>query len=243
MTRLSVRGLRHGYGGPEVLRGVDFDLAAGESCLLLGPNGAGKSTLLGLLAGLGRPLKGEIRIEGRSLDPRNPSLRRQLGFLSHASFSYSNLTVRENLRFTAELYGVDNPDERVRHLLGRVSLRAYADRPARALSRGMSQRLSLARSVLHQPRLLLLDEPLTGLDLEGVNRLTELTEELRGTGTSILTTTHDLAHLRKLGRRLAWLHRGCWEDMPGLDLHDTAQVEAAYLERFAGGPAEGGGEA
>lgn len=233
---LSVRSLRYGYGGPDVLRGVDFELERGESCVLLGPNGVGKSTLLALLAGLARPLGGSIWLDGTRLDGRNPAGRQKIGFLSHASFSYPTLTAEENLLFSAQLFGVDDPRSRVRELLTRVSLQSQAGRPVRTFSRGMSQRLSLARSILHHPRLLLLDEPMNGLDPEGVSRLTDLTQELREDGTAILAATHDLSHLADLGDRLAWLRRGKWEDVTGLDLRDMGAVEDAYLRRFSSRP-------
>lgn len=230
---LRVRGLVKGYGGPPVLRGVDFDLAAGESLVLLGPNGAGKSTLLRLLAGLHKPQQGEVLLDGVPFRSDEPAQRRRLGFVSHDLLLYAGLSARENLRFTASLFGLPAPEARIDAVLAAVGLDWVGDRPLRAYSRGMAQRLTTARALLHRPALLLLDEPMTGLDPAGIHGLEEILSRFRSAGGAVLMTTHDLAHVAGTGTRAAFLRRGRIEDqVTGSDL-GAAALESRWLAIFA----------
>ncbi|MCA9754190.1 MAG: heme ABC exporter ATP-binding protein CcmA [Candidatus Eisenbacteria bacterium] len=230
---LATEKVTQGYGGPDVLRGVDLELRAGEGLALLGPNGAGKSTLLRLLAGLHKPRKGSISLRGRPFDPSDPDHRRSVGFVSHESFSYEALSAPENLRLAAKLYGLTKTESDITTLLGDLGLGWASKRPVREFSRGMGQRLSLARALLHDPPILLLDEPFSGLDPSGIESLSELLAARRRGGCAILMTSHDLSHLAPVATRLAWLHRGRALDTE-LDPADIPSVEAAYRERFAG---------
>jgi len=184
---LEVEGLARHYGEREALRGVSLSLGAGETLVVFGPNGAGKSTLLRVLATLLRPHAGTVRVLGSSLPEDAWSVRGRIGLLGHEPLLYRELTARENLRFHARLHGV--PDARVELLLSAVAMSARADEPLRALSRGMVQRVAVARAVLHEPELLLLDEPNANLDPVAV----ELMEPLIGaaSGCTRVICSHD----------------------------------------------------
>jgi heme exporter protein A len=184
---LEVEGLARHYGEREALRGVSLSLGAGETLVVFGPNGAGKSTLLRVLATLLRPHAGSVRVLGSSLPEDAWSVRGRIGLLGHEPLLYRELTARENLRFHARLHGV--PDARVELLLSAVAMSARADEPLRALSRGMVQRVAVARAVLHEPELLLLDEPNANLDPVAV----ELMEPLIGatSGCTRVICSHD----------------------------------------------------
>lgn len=234
MTALLVaRGITKGYGGPPVLRNLDLDLEAGTGLALLGPNGSGKSTLLRLLAGLHRPERGSILFRDRPFDPRDAEQRRRIGFVSHQSLSYDGLSARENLRLIARLHGLSDPNLAVTAALAEVGLEWVGERPVRTFSRGMSQRLSLARALLHDPELLLLDEPMTGLDPAGCRALEESLARLRNSGTAILMASHDLTHLGPVVTNVGLLRRGRIEIAAGLDPCDSSAVEALYRTAFA----------
>jgi heme ABC exporter ATP-binding subunit CcmA len=240
---LRVRGLVKGYGGPPVLRGVDLDLARGESLVLLGPNGAGKSTLLRLLAGLHKPQQGEVFLDGVPFHTDDAAQRRRLGFVSHDLLLYAGLSARENLRFTASLFGLTAAESRIGEVLAAVGLDWVGDRPLRAYSRGMAQRLTTARALLHRPALLLLDEPMTGLDPAGIRGLEEILASFRAAGGAILMTTHDLAHVAGTGTRAAFLRRGrVEEEVTGSEL-GAAALEARWLALFPGSRAAPGVDA
>ena len=187
MAVLEVEGLARHYGEREALRGVSLSLGAGETLVVFGPNGAGKSTLLRVLATLLRPHAGSVRVLGSSLPEDAWSVRGRIGLLGHEPLLYRELTARENLRFHARLHGV--PDARVELLLSAVAMSARADEPLRALSRGMVQCVAVARAVLHEPELLLLDEPNANLDPVAV----ELMEPLIGaaSGCTRVICSHD----------------------------------------------------
>src|SRR5690606_16948793 len=161
---IEARGLEKWYGPHPAVRGIGFDLAAGEFLTLFGPNGAGKTTLLRMLAGALRPTRGEIRVAGEAIDHAEDGWRRRIGVLSHQTFLYARLSAAENLRFYGRLYGLDALGERVERGLREVGLLERRDSLVQGFSRGMQQRLALARTLLHEPELVLLDEPYTGLD-------------------------------------------------------------------------------
>jgi heme exporter protein A len=188
---IAVAGLRRDYGDRPALEGVDFELAAGESLVVLGPNGAGKTTLLRVLATLLRPSGGEVRVLGCSLPDEAWKLRGRIGYLGHEPLLYRDLSGRENLRFGARLYGIDRAaaEARIEELLRAVGMERRADERVAELSAGMRQRISICRCVLHEPELLLLDEPDSNLDAEG----RELARELIGPGggRTRVVVTHD----------------------------------------------------
>lgn len=209
---LEITKLKKNYDLKPVLRGVDLTIEQGQRVALLGANGAGKTTLLRVLAGLAEPDGGQVRIDGRDMLHDAQQARRAVGFVTHQPYLYDDLTVMENLLFFARMYGVKQRHERARALLERVGLLKRANERASALSRGQSQRLALARALLHSPRLLLLDEPDTGLDEEGITLLETILNEQTHNGGAVLFTTHQLEHAMRWsdhigllrGGRMAW---------------------------------------
>jgi heme exporter protein A len=184
---IELAGLTRRHGEREALSDVSLTLEAGQTLVVFGPNGAGKTTLLRVLATLLRPHGGDARVLGRALPGEGWSVRGRIGFLGHASLLYRDLTARENLRFHARLHGVGAA--RVEAVLEQVGLRARADDPVHTYSRGMVQRAAVARAVLHDPELLLLDEPTANLDPHAV----EVVEPLIGaaSGRTRVITSHD----------------------------------------------------
>jgi heme exporter protein A len=199
---LEARGLERSFGPLRAVDGVSFSLEAGESLTVFGPNGAGKTTLLSLLGGGLRPTAGEVRIGGEPLDPSEGEWRGRIGVLSHQGFLYGHLTAAENLRFYADLYGIPWRHA-VPDALARVGLEARADSRVRTFSRGMRQRLALARTLLHDPELVLLDEPYTGLDAHAAAVLREVLGALRDGRRTVVMVTHNLAEGLELADRVA----------------------------------------
>ncbi len=200
------RGLGRLYDDDYALVALDATFPAGTVTALLGPNGAGKSTLMGILSTLMRPSEGEVRYGDVSHD--DPSARALVGYVGHRTMLYRPLSARENLRFFGKLYGVLDLDARIEHLLGEVGLARDADRPAGDFSRGMAQRLTIARALLPGPKLLLLDEPLTGLDRAGVAMAVRLFGAERDRGAVVVMASHDLAATGALADRALILRRG-----------------------------------
>jgi len=203
---ISTRRLERRFGAVRALRGVEMEISRGSTVALFGSNGAGKTTLLRVLAGLLRPTAGEAHILGSPL-PGDAGLRRRIGVLGHESFLYGDLTGAENLTYYARLYDIREP-ARVDDLLAQLGLREAADRPARTYSRGMIQRLSLARAIIHDPELLLLDEPFTGLDPTGSNLLQGFLARLRSRGVTVFMTTHDFDRGLAAADVAIMLHKG-----------------------------------
>ncbi len=217
-VRLHGRGLEKRYGRVAALRGLDFDIQPGEAVALLGANGAGKSSLLKLLAGLARPSAGTLEMQDTNPDAANggkldrAALRSRVGYVGHATLLYAELSARENLAFAARLYGRTAGREQLDRLLADFALEDVAERRAGSFSRGMAQRLAIARAVVHDPSLLLLDEPFTGLDELSAERLTEQLLRLRSgdraTAPGLVLVTHDPRHAVALTDRALLLHRG-----------------------------------
>jgi heme ABC exporter ATP-binding subunit CcmA len=205
---IQVEGLRKSFGPRPVLEGVNLALDWGQRLALLGPNGSGKTTLLRILATLQRPDSGCAFVGGRDVVGEAGEVRPLLGVLSHQTYLYRDLTAAENLKFYAQMYRVPRIEERVAELLQRVGLAAHADALARTLSRGMAQRLALARVLLHRPSVILLDEPDTGLDLDSAAVLRELLSELAEEGCGVLLTTHQFERASTLADEVAVLARG-----------------------------------
>jgi heme exporter protein A len=204
---------------------VSFALAAGECLALFGPNGAGKSTLLRMLGGLLKPTRGEARVAGRRVDD-DPAVRAAVGVLSHHSLLYAALTAHENVAFAARLHGVPDPDAAAHAALARLRVADRAATPVRRLSRGLQQRVSAARAVVHTPRVLLLDEPYTGLDAAGAEALTDTLTALAAGGAALVLVTHHLDEGLALASQVAVLRAG------RLALHaPRAAVDAADFGR------------
>lgn len=222
---IAAQDLYRDYGRQRALAGVSLSLAAGQVTALLGENGAGKSTLLSILAGMQKPSRGQVLVDEQPLSALDDtSFRRCLGVLSHEPRCYAELSPRENLHLFAKIYDLPDsaalgptggepgmgspPTQSIEKWLQAVGLSRAADRPARTLSRGMLQRLAIARTLLHRPSLILLDEPYTGLDPAGVELLSQLLVAERARGAMILVVTHDLATVAPLCDQVVVLCRG-----------------------------------
>jgi len=210
IDRVSVAKVAKRYGHERALGGVDVELRKGSLCALLGPNGAGKTTLLGILSTLVRPTAGAVHYhDGTSVREPDDELRREIGVLAHASLCYGELNAVENLRFFGDLYGVADLQARIDELLAEVGLDDKARlRAARTYSRGMVQRLALARALLARPSLLLLDEPFTGLDRTGAAALGAALGRAKATGAILVVVTHDLEAIADLTDHVVVLRRG-----------------------------------
>jgi heme exporter protein A len=206
--RVDVVEVTRQFGRRRALSRVTLSAAAGDVVALLGPNGAGKSTLLAVLSTLMRPTSGTVRYGGATASELGDALRGAIGWLSHELFLYGDLTARENLDFAARLYGSANPDAAVTSALETSGLTERADERVGNFSRGMRQRLSLERALLHRPRLVLLDEPFTGLDDVSVERLVARIGGLRNDGAIVFVATHDLAHASRVSSRAVRLEAG-----------------------------------
>ncbi len=205
---IAVRKLVKRFGLKTVLRGMDFSVEAGEFVALLGPNGAGKTTFLRILASLSRPTFGEVQIAGYRLPAQAAAVRRRLGVVSHLPLLYGDLTAEENLQFYARLYGIRQPEKRVAEVLDLVGLAVRRRDLVRTFSRGMQQRLAIGRAVLHDPEVVLFDEPHTGLDQDASAMLDGVLREVAARGRTVVMTSHDLARAAGLATRFDVLSRG-----------------------------------
>jgi heme exporter protein A len=207
-TQLTVADVSRHFGRRKALSRISFDCHAGEILGLLGPNGAGKSTLLSILATLLSPSSGEVTYGGHSARAAGADLRSRLGMLGHDLYLYPELTARENLSFFARLYGVPDVSARVAQSLTHANLADRADDAVTGFSRGMRQRLALERALVHAPRLLLLDEPFTGLDQASIAALVARLKGLQAEGCLIILATHDLEVAEHVVSRSIFLRAG-----------------------------------
>jgi len=205
---IAVQDLTVSLGGRDVLRGVSLGLGTGKVLAILGPNGAGKTTLLRVLATLLRPARGEVRLFGHDVRRDAVTARREVGYLGHQTFLYPQLSGWENLTFWARAYDIAARDRRVEEMLAVVGLEAYAHEPVRNYSRGMQQRLTLARALIHDPRLLLLDEPHTGLDRQAATLLDRVVRDWGRQGRAVVLTSHDASRALAISDQVLVLERG-----------------------------------
>ena len=209
LDRIQIAKVGKRYGSERALASVTLELTAGTMCAVLGHNGAGKTTLLGIVSTLVRPTGGAVAYHAGGREVTGADVRREIGMLAHAPLCYGDLTARENLALFAGLYEVDGSAPAIDGLLDRVGLERKArDRAARTYSRGMVQRLALARALLTRPSLLLLDEPFTGLDRDGALALGEQLGALRDAGAIVVVVTHDLEAIAGRTDHVAILRRG-----------------------------------
>jgi heme exporter protein A len=222
---IEVRGLIKAFGLRPVLRGLDFRIERGAVAALLGVNGSGNTTLMRILAGLSRPTTGSVTIGGWSLPKEASAVRAQLGVVAHLPLLYDDLTAAENLRFFGQLYSVPNVEDQVRAVLDQVGLGKRSGDLVRSFSRGMQQRLAIARAILHDPAVLLLDEPYTGLDVKGAEMLDGLLREWKSAGRTVVMASHDLERAKTFSDQVLILHQGklaadsameTINDLPGL---------------------------
>lgn len=205
---ITVKKLVKRFGLKTVLRGVDFEVQPGEFVALLGPNGAGKTTFLRILASLSRPSLGEVKIAGYQLPHQAAQVRARLGVVSHLPLLYGDLTAEENLRFYARMYNVPDDESRITEVLEMVGLEARRRDLVRTFSRGMQQRLAIGRAVLHDPDVVLFDEPYTGLDQDASSMLDDVLKTVAAKGRTVVMTSHDLARAEDLATRFDILSRG-----------------------------------
>lgn len=220
---VSAVGLRKDYGDRSVLRGVDLSIPWGQAAVLFGPNGAGKTTLLRILAGLSRPDDGDVSIAGLRVRRSGGRARTLVGIVGHQTLLYSDLTCRENLLFYAKLYGINRREARIDSVLAQLNLADRVDRRVRTLSHGMQKRLSVARAILHEPNVLLMDEPESGLDTDSVAALGDLLKDWSASGKSALLTTHSAEIGQAWADRVLTLERGRLSD--GTLLHGDAAAK------------------
>jgi heme ABC exporter ATP-binding subunit CcmA len=205
---IEVRALTKRFGYKRALNGINLSLKSGQCLTLFGPNGAGKTTLIRILSSLMRPTSGEVLVAGYDAKSEGEDVRRILGVISHNTFLYDNLTALENLKFYGRMYDVQGLQERIEEVLELVGLRERMHERVQTFSRGMQQRLSIARAILHEPAILLLDEPYTGLDQNGVQVLRGILEGFREGGKTTIMTSHDLQKGLEMCSRVAILHSG-----------------------------------
>ncbi len=206
MTALSVERIWKYYGDYPALRDISFDVQEGECVALLGRNGAGKTTLLKILAGLSRAARGAVKVFGKDVMDR--ASRQSFGILGHGIAIYDELSAIENLKLFAALYGLTNAEARARQWLERVNLLQVQDSPVREYSRGMRQRLAVARAFIHSPRLLLLDEPFTSLDDKAVSLLQSLLADSLRDGATVLMSTHQIREAMELATHTVLIQKG-----------------------------------
>ena len=227
---IKVRKLIKRFGLKTVLRGLDFEVEQGEFVALLGPNGAGKTTFLRILASLSRPSMGGVNIAGYRLPDQAAAVRRRLGVVSHQPLLYGDLTAEENLRFYGRMYGVRNLQERVKEVLDLVGLTTRRRDLVRTFSRGMQQRLAIGRAVLHDPDVVLFDEPHTGLDQDASAMLDTVLREVAARGRTVVMTSHDLARAADLASRFDVISRGVISASVQRDEIDPNDLLAFYRQ-------------
>jgi len=207
-TVIEVRKLVKRFGLKTILRGLDFQVDQGEFVALLGPNGAGKTTFLRILSSLSRPSLGDIRIAGYSLPSQAAQVRQKLGVVSHLPLLYGDLTAEENLLFFGKLYNLQHLNPRISEVLDLVGLSQRRRDLVRTFSRGMQQRLAIGRAVLHDPEVMLFDEPHTGLDQDACDMLDKVLRDVAARGRTVVMTSHDLVRVEDLATRFDVLSKG-----------------------------------
>ncbi len=206
MSAVAVDGVWKFYGDYPALKNISLETEPGACLALIGRNGAGKTTLLRTIAGFSRPGRGQIRIFGKP--PRDTAARRRMGFIGHGISVYDELSAYENLRLFAQLYGLPDPRRAALEWLAQTGLERVRDGLVREFSRGMRQRLALARAFMHQPSVLLMDEPFTALDDRAIAVLQRLLREALAAGKTIVMSTHQLREALELASHVALLNRG-----------------------------------
>ncbi|MDA0988131.1 MAG: ABC transporter ATP-binding protein [Chloroflexi bacterium] len=230
---IKVRGLTKVYGPQVVLRNLDLELSWGNFLIVFGPNGSGKTTLIKALSTISRPTEGEVSVAGFDLKRNPAAIRRNIGLVTHQPLLYGDLTALENLRFHGKMFGLTNLEERIEKVADLMGVNSFLGRKASILSHGMQKRLSLARAILHDPPILLLDEPETGLDQEALEMLGQMMGAGERGRRTVVMATHSVERGLALGNRLAILSGGkiaFHEDRANID---EAMFKSTY-GRFTG---------
>jgi heme exporter protein A len=231
---ITVKKLVKRFGLKSVLRGVDFEVQPGEFVALLGPNGAGKTTFLRILASLSRPSLGEVKVAGYRLPNEAAAVRARLGVVSHLPLLYGDLSAEENLRFYGRMYGISDLEPRITEVLEMVGLDNRRRDLVRTFSRGMQQRLAIGRAVLHDPDVVLFDEPYTGLDQDASAMLDEVLRTVAAKGRTVVMTSHDLARAEELATRFDILSRGVIAASATQEELQESNLLTFYKEALAG---------
>ncbi len=227
---IQVKDIRKTFGLQEALRGISFELKRGEFLALFGPNGAGKTTLLKILSSLTKPTSGTAVVAGYDILQGDPGLREAIGVISHMSCLYGDLTPFENMVFYAKMYGLDDPQQRAVQVIEEVGLKARMHDRVHTFSRGMQQRLSIARAIIHNPSILFLDEPYTGLDQHAAIILKEHLAALHTEKRTVIMTTHDIARGLEMCDKVAIQVRGKIAFMESRDNIDAESFERLYFD-------------
>lgn len=232
---LEIKNLSKVLEDRPILKNISLTLEPGEILAVIGPNGAGKSTFFRCTVGLLKPTSGEIIFDGKVVKKDSTLYKKKLGFLGHDSFLYNNMTPVENLKYYGKLYKVKDLDQKINALLRKVGLTLFKDTPTRSFSRGMIQRLAIARVLLAEPKILMLDEPHTGLDQAAVSLLNKIILEKKRAGISILLISHDFEHVHALADRAAILIKGKIADIVKLDRTTDINTLKDWYEKVASG--------
>ena len=227
---IKIQDLRKQYGPHVALRGIDLEVGQGEYLTVFGPNGAGKTTLVKILATLLKPTSGRVEIDGHPILKRSGYIKKRIGLLSHQSFLYPHLTGRENLAFYASLYGIGRAESRLGELISEFALEGKIDDQVLTYSRGMQQRLSLARALIHDPDIILFDEPYSGLDQHAARMLKFLLVKVKGEGRTVVMTTHNISRGLEISDTVAVLNRGRLLTKNRIEEIVASQFEEVYFK-------------
>ena len=230
---LFIKALRKTFGLIQALRGIDLELFKGDFLTIFGPNGAGKTTLIKILSSLAKPTSGLVYVAGFNIENVNPKMRGQIGVISHSSYLYDNLSAMENLVFYAKMYRLENPEERAEKVIDEMGLKARMHDPVGVFSRGMIQRLSIARAIINDPAILFLDEPYTGLDQHASENLKERLMVLRDAQRSIVMITHDIPRGLEMCDRVVIMNDGKKVFMGNIEDIDRDGFESFYYQKIA----------
>ncbi|MEO2074405.1 MAG: heme ABC exporter ATP-binding protein CcmA [Bacillus sp. (in: firmicutes)] len=211
-----------------ILRGIDLSIKKGETVAILGPNGAGKSTLLKVLATLIKPTSGLVKINGSDLKKDHIEIKKILGYLPHSSLLYDHYSPLENLVFFGNIYGVKNVEEKAIQLVKEVGLSFFLNEPVKNFSRGMLQRIAIARAIVHDPEVLLLDEPHTGLDQGAISILNNVILSMKDRGATTLMVTHDFKQAAEICDRIIIIKNGKIVDDFNMERHNLGYVSEKY---------------
>ncbi len=232
---INIQGLTKSFGSHLALRGIDLEVGHGESIVIFGPNGAGKTTLIKILATIMNPSSGVVLVDGLNLKNDAEEIRRSIGVVTHQTFLYSNLTAYENLEFYSRMYDVPRRKERIHEVLAMLGMTSRSHDRVGTLSQGMRQRLSIARVLLHKPKIMLLDEPEAGLDQQAISMLWKSLQLEGEEKRTIILTTHNLERGLELGERLLILDRGKIVYEGSRQVLDLAGLKEAYQQNTKGG--------
>jgi heme exporter protein A len=230
---IEVEGLEKSFGEHRALRGIDLAVSRGECLVVFGPNGAGKTTLLKILATLMKPSAGTVRLDGVDIREKPVEIRRRVSLVSHQTFLYDDLTVLENLRFYGKMYDVAGLEKRIREVVAWVRIESRLHDRAGTLSRGLQQRVSIARAVLHDPAILFLDEPEVGLDPRAGAMVRDVLGTVSSGSRTVVMTTHNLERGLELADRIVIIDRGkivYRADREEVSKTDLRQVYNRYTE-------------